>query len=630
MWKLITFILFIVTSSGCATYKINDYKSYCASGVNWDEIDTAEFKFYQETKKHVDGKPILGLALSGGGQRSASVSIGFLSALSETDILPKIDIISSVSGGSYAAYWWYTKNYWATQNEENDVLLACERSDAKLFRRYFEPGLCEKIKSNGASSDKCQDNRQRRYQDFRFHYHNYNHGYLVNYAQYSAWVRWPELVLKFASWIVSMPFHWIASGLFDMKLNLNVFQTYYQHGIARDYGLYPICVKEGDCTQIESYANAKIFSYSAYDPKSYKLFENIKNNNLPFWVINSTAAYSKDSWPKMFRANPDFGYSKRLANTVYEFTPAFQGSPRFGFSPYGQPASETNSPLAMELSRMVAISGAAIDSLDITFNSASDIVNLSLGQYIPNPKVEGSERVLHRFLPIPFYWFHKNRHDETSPFIYLSDGGHADNLGIYSLLRRGTKQVIVLDAEEEGGGDKKTNLAKFDALTQARRLIMNERGLLIDLPDIFDDKSACEPDKNIREYNFKRAKTQAFKGKVCRAEKDAKHCEDKDVVADIYYIKLAVDYVQIINECQTFENCLHGIENTNDRYSCDTKWYAINNKDDKFPHDPTTDINFSPTQYSGYVALGYDLGRLLSIKDGQILINSGYKKIEKE
>ncbi|MEI7636205.1 MAG: patatin-like phospholipase family protein [Syntrophus sp. (in: bacteria)] len=614
MRKLITFLIFIMALSGCATYKNGDYKSYCASDLNWGALDTAESRFYQETKKHVDGKPQLGLALSGGGQRAASVSIGFLSALHETDILSQIDVISSVSGGSYAAYWWYSKNYWAAEKKENDILLASRGAPARLYRRYFDPGLCERIKDNGASSDKCQDDTLRRYQDYRFHYHNYNHGYLLNYAQEFALVRWPELVFKGASWVISIPFHWIASGLFDMKLNLNVFQDYYQHGISRDYGLYPICGKEGDCVPLKSYANAKYFRYAAIDPKPSELFKSIKNNNLPFWVINTTAAYSHGSWPKMFRADPYFGYSKSLANTVYEFTPAYQGSPRFGFSPYGQTAKGTT-PL-MEISRMVAISGAAIDSMDLTFNTVIDAVNLSLGQYIPNPQIEDSKRAIHRSLPIPFYWFHENRHDETSPFIYLSDGGHADNLGIYSLLRRGTKQVIVLDAEAEG--DKKTNIAKFDALVQDRCLIMQERGLLIDLPDILDDELACEPKNEKRHsYNFKKAKTQAFKGVVCRAKEEAKHCEDKDVIADIYYIKLAVDYCQL-KDCK--QECLHGVEDSIDRYSCDTRWHAFNNKDDAFPHDPTRDINYSPTQYSGYVALGYDLGRLLNIKDGQISI----------
>ena len=43
----------------------------------------------------------VGLALSGGGIRSATFSLGVLQALSKTSLLPRIDYLSTVSGGSY-------------------------------------------------------------------------------------------------------------------------------------------------------------------------------------------------------------------------------------------------------------------------------------------------------------------------------------------------------------------------------------------------------------------------------------------------------------------------------------------------------------------------------------------------
>jgi NTE family protein len=41
----------------------------------------------------------LGLALSGGGFRSAFFHVGVLARLAEADLLRKVDVISSVSGG---------------------------------------------------------------------------------------------------------------------------------------------------------------------------------------------------------------------------------------------------------------------------------------------------------------------------------------------------------------------------------------------------------------------------------------------------------------------------------------------------------------------------------------------------
>lgn len=49
-----------------------------------------------------------GLALSGGGIRSAAFSIGVMKALYDKQILQNIDVISAVSGGGYAAYWLLT------------------------------------------------------------------------------------------------------------------------------------------------------------------------------------------------------------------------------------------------------------------------------------------------------------------------------------------------------------------------------------------------------------------------------------------------------------------------------------------------------------------------------------------
>ncbi|MDO7836200.1 patatin-like phospholipase family protein [Sphingobium sp. HBC34] len=48
-----------------------------------------------------DDKNVAGLALSGGGIRSATFSLGFLQALSARGCIPNIDYLSTVSGGSY-------------------------------------------------------------------------------------------------------------------------------------------------------------------------------------------------------------------------------------------------------------------------------------------------------------------------------------------------------------------------------------------------------------------------------------------------------------------------------------------------------------------------------------------------
>ena len=56
-----------------------------------------------------------GIALSGGGIRSATFNLGLLQALTERGILPEIDYLSTVSWGGYIGGWLaaVTKRYLA-------------------------------------------------------------------------------------------------------------------------------------------------------------------------------------------------------------------------------------------------------------------------------------------------------------------------------------------------------------------------------------------------------------------------------------------------------------------------------------------------------------------------------------
>src|SRR5215212_7578304 len=51
---------------------------------------------------------LLGLALSGGGIRSATFNLGVLQALAELNLLARFDYLSTVSGGGYIGSWFIT------------------------------------------------------------------------------------------------------------------------------------------------------------------------------------------------------------------------------------------------------------------------------------------------------------------------------------------------------------------------------------------------------------------------------------------------------------------------------------------------------------------------------------------
>ena len=61
----------------------------------------------------VDPKELAGIALSGGGIRSATTSLGVLQALKKLGILPVFDYLSTVSGGGFTGSWW---SAWTSRN----------------------------------------------------------------------------------------------------------------------------------------------------------------------------------------------------------------------------------------------------------------------------------------------------------------------------------------------------------------------------------------------------------------------------------------------------------------------------------------------------------------------------------
>ena len=62
------------------------------------KVISAEF---EHIKKWRGQEPCVGLALSGGGIRSATYSLGVLQAMAYRGALPQVDYLSTVSGGGY-------------------------------------------------------------------------------------------------------------------------------------------------------------------------------------------------------------------------------------------------------------------------------------------------------------------------------------------------------------------------------------------------------------------------------------------------------------------------------------------------------------------------------------------------
>jgi hypothetical protein len=75
---------------------------------------------------------LVGLALSGGGIRSATFNLGFLQGLAQRGLLEKFDYLSTVSGGGFIGAWW---SAWLSRREHVAGQLFPQAEDLELQRR---------------------------------------------------------------------------------------------------------------------------------------------------------------------------------------------------------------------------------------------------------------------------------------------------------------------------------------------------------------------------------------------------------------------------------------------------------------------------------------------------------------
>lgn len=103
------------------------------------------------------------------------------------------------------------------------------------------------------------------------------------------------------------------------------------------------------------------------------------------------------------------------------------------------------------LGTAVAISGAAASPNMGSYSEPAlaflmTLFDVRLGWWIGNP---GGQRWRNGSPAIGFYWLLRELLGSTndySSFVYLSDGGHFENLGVYELVRRKCKLIVACDA----------------------------------------------------------------------------------------------------------------------------------------------------------------------------------------
>jgi len=151
----------------------------------------------------------------------------------------------------------------------------------------------------------------------------------------------------------------------------------------------------------------------------------------------------------------------------FAFTPLFAGFTRetvggvewqSAYSPTKDSGSkQPECKNGISLGTAVAISGAAA-SPNMGFYSQPALAflmtlfDVRLGWWIGNPTKENKWR--HGGPGLGFYWLLRELFGSTSDdseYVYLSDGGHFENLAVYELVRRGCKLIVASDASCDPG-----------------------------------------------------------------------------------------------------------------------------------------------------------------------------------
>jgi hypothetical protein len=595
-------LIAVIYLTGCAIHVKNERmvdgfifdpgKEAEQAKVNFKLLEKKYSHEWQLNKGDKNAPPVLGLAMSGGGMRSAAFNIGVLKGLHKMGVLEELDLMSSVSGGGYALSWYYLQRF------------NSGKADADLFDPVGP-----------------------------FQKHLEENGRIVTHSDRFI-VEAPEYLLKLGINVVAIPFHWLANGLFDWNLNLAPYRWFYQNALEREFHLTPS--RDSNFSGFSNAYSVGGVIVGVDEPVGFEEMRDfIEQQNLPSFVINTTAKIS-DS---MQHYGADFG------NSIFEFTPYAFGSDAYGYRRADFP---------VDIHTAVAISGAAADSSVLPGKTGLllSTLNTDLGYNIPNHNITDPSKIAaHNILPFPLYYTYRSNSDIKGTSIYLTDGGHSENLGAFALIRRLCRHIIIVDAEH----DPKY---RFAAYRKLKARLKKELRVDFSLPEIdqglrlrhfsFDFKDNVElydnrmPPKLARDIGFGPDTKVSYdeetelwqlidrqpKGKTYFAKKEA----DKLNIFEVYdgsrpvmegkirwfpllvgdkveQVTLEVTYIKLSLDTDNLEAYPRSVSRY---YNSKKGWLkklkkSLGIKYHSYPHEDTSDISYGKDQFSAYRDLGYHI-----------------------
>lgn len=552
--------------------------------------------------------PQVGLALSGGGTRAGLFAFGVLQGLNDTRLLDKVDVISSVSGGGYAAYWLYARRLenidggdyreafadcrpdWWTATDDDEIY--------KSLMRHWgagDIGFAAQVPCHSPDTYEWSGREDK----YRWEAHIGQHTDIFR--------RQPQRFIGtngLGPFLASIPVAGtvVVDTLFNPVISDGYLGRKYEEGISRVWGLTP---------DIRTDRNSLDLTYSAADrdlfggpfvragdhtwAKMRELDIKSRNSNqpLPLWIVNATVA-------------PQGKETSTNEVAIFELTPFSYGSMFSGYR-----TTDTAPDILPELPGSVRASAAAGDG-----QNTPSMARWLFSGFFPSAR-----------------WGVPVKNDplgSKNPGYRLSDGGGSDNLALISLVRRGVKDIILVDAEADIEG-------RFKGLC-VDMAILNKAGYELRFAALPDLKVLCEQHgfnsvaKSLTRNGTKRAyNVNAWVNPVIEGEivpsglTISQRAQDKLLPKmRVWFIKLAWNQekyaaAKTAKECETAKHPV----------SCMVTLHLANQENQnellKFPHISTMGAGFnsSTTLFWAWRELGRTASSLLELTDKGLAISQG-------
>jgi hypothetical protein len=205
------------------------------------------------------------------------------------------------------------------------------------------------------------------------------------------------------------------------------------------------------------------------------------------------------------------------------------------------------------------------------------LFNVRLGWWLGNPGLPGEEsyqREGPKIAILPYIYEMFGQTTDTRRYVYLSDGGHFENLGLYEMIRRRCRCIVVSDA----GCDPSFG---FEDLGNAVRKIEIDLGVYVSFGKLRALKARSKDNSIIEGAHYA---IGMIDYKAAPEWNFAPEAEKRNV-EDGYILYIKPGY--------------HGTE------SADIVAYATANA--AFPHETTADQFFSESQFQSYRTLGFTI-----------------------